>query len=108
MGLFSSLKYIQLARPICLRLLRHLMACALVLDLAKAGNSMEARIAIIAMTTSSSISVNAPGADWLPSGRRADKNSTGWVFGWHFISRSLVEPQGEIKRILWNLKRRIT
>src|SRR5216117_866125 len=42
----------------CLLLLRHLMPCALVFDLASAGSSIEARMAMMAMTTSNSINVN--------------------------------------------------
>src|SRR5947207_1916552 len=41
------------------------MPCALVLDLAKAGNSSPARIAMIAITTSSSIKVNPLLRVWL-------------------------------------------
>ena len=46
--------------PTCLRLLRQEIICALCLALARAGKSMAARMAMIAMTTSSSIRVNAP------------------------------------------------
>src|SRR6476660_1741286 len=56
-GLPSSLKYIQLARPICLRLFVHLIAWAFALALLSAGRSMPAKMAIIAITTSSSIKV---------------------------------------------------
>src|SRR5206468_2522712 len=43
-------------------LLRHLIPCAFCFDLPSAGRSMDARIAMIAITTSNSISVNALGA----------------------------------------------
>src|SRR5678816_4147652 len=43
----------------CLRLLRHLVCCARDLALDNAGNNMLARIAMMAMTTSNSISVKA-------------------------------------------------
>jgi hypothetical protein len=43
--------------PICFRLLTHFDALAVFLALFNAGNSIEARIAIIAMTTRSSMSV---------------------------------------------------
>jgi hypothetical protein len=42
-----------------LRLLVHLMAWAFVLALANAGNSIDARMAMMAMTTNNSISVKA-------------------------------------------------
>src|SRR5262245_32410075 len=51
--------YIQLAMPICLRLLMHWVEWALDLARDRDGRSIEARIAIIAINTSSSISVNA-------------------------------------------------
>src|SRR2546426_301881 len=65
-GNFSLLSsaYIIHDSPSCLRLAIHLIPCALVLALARAGRSMLARIAIIAITTSSSIKVNAQ-RDWL-------------------------------------------
>src|SRR5437762_12660515 len=43
----------------CLRLLRHMTPCAFVFDLLNAGSSSPARMAMIAITTSSSISVKA-------------------------------------------------
>ena len=43
----------------CLVLLRHFIWFAFALALASAGNSIAAKIAMIAMTTSNSISVNA-------------------------------------------------
>src|ERR1043166_10111364 len=46
------------ARVTCLRLLTHLRACARCFAADKAGNSMAARIPMIAMTTSNSIRVN--------------------------------------------------
>src|SRR2546421_11723015 len=48
-----------MAVPNCLRLLVQLAKLACFFALANAGKSIPARIAIIAMTTSSSISVNA-------------------------------------------------
>lgn len=45
--------------PICLRLERQLVRRALSLALAKTGKRMEARMAIIAIVTKSSIKVNA-------------------------------------------------
>src|SRR5262249_24011349 len=59
MVLPRSFTYMKLARPICLRLLVHLSAWAFVLALASAGNSIDARMAMIAMTTNNSISVKA-------------------------------------------------
>ena len=47
------------AKLICRIFEPHLIDCDLPLALAKAGNSIPARIAIMAMTTSNSISVNA-------------------------------------------------
>ena len=54
----------------CLELFMQEIICALILARLKAGNSMAARIAIMAITTSSSISVNPPlvkgEAKWRP------------------------------------------
>src|SRR5713101_2293046 len=47
------------ARPICFMLLMHEVCLAFDLDLARAGKSIAARLAMIAMTTRSSIKVNA-------------------------------------------------
>ena len=47
------------ARLICRMFGAHLIDCDLALGLAKAGNSIPARSAMTAMTTSSSINVNA-------------------------------------------------
>ena len=47
------------ARPICLRLETQEMAWAFARALARAGSNMAARIAMMAMTTSSSINVKA-------------------------------------------------
>src|SRR5689334_8693042 len=52
----------------------HMMPWALVLDFASAGKSMPARIAIIAITTSSSINVNPLTGAWAGAG-------DGWSFG---------------------------
>ena len=49
----------MLPRPSCLRLLRQPIFFALSLALAKAGKSSAARMAMMAITTSSSIRVNA-------------------------------------------------
>src|SRR5262252_2138636 len=51
--------YILIARPHCFKLLAHCALTAAALALLKAGSNIAARIAIIAMTTSSSIKVNA-------------------------------------------------
>src|SRR5262245_47585087 len=50
---------IRKARPHCFSLLTHWMRRARALALARAGSNMAAKIAIIAITTSSSIKVNA-------------------------------------------------
>jgi hypothetical protein len=47
------------ALPSWLPLFMHMMPCALFLALERAGRSMLAKIAMIAMTTSNSINVNA-------------------------------------------------
>src|SRR5665213_4416392 len=47
------------ARAICFSLFKQKVCCALLLALAKAGSSIAARMAIMAMTTSNSMSVNA-------------------------------------------------
>src|SRR5947207_6474423 len=49
----------MVASPIWRRLFRHLVCWALAFALARAGNNILARIAMIAMTTSNSIKVNA-------------------------------------------------
>src|SRR5438445_6548435 len=54
-----SLRYICQASMICLELLMHEIACALIFALLNAGSSIAARMAMIAITTSSSIRVNA-------------------------------------------------
>src|SRR5947207_15207030 len=51
--------YIKQPTWICFRLLMHRIACARILAWLSAGKSMAARIAMIAITTSSSIRVNA-------------------------------------------------
>src|ERR1035437_10399784 len=51
--------YIAIARPTCLRLLRQFACTAFCLALANAGNNSAARMAMMAMTTSSSMRVNA-------------------------------------------------
>src|SRR4030095_15874420 len=56
----KSRLYIDTPRPICLLLLRQVVCCAFVFALASAGRSIAARIAMIAITTRSSISVKAP------------------------------------------------
>src|ERR1017187_2226356 len=53
-----SSTYILLASDSCLRPLTHAICCARALADASAGNNIAARMAIIAMTTSSSIRVN--------------------------------------------------
>src|ERR1700754_2375150 len=54
-----STTYATVAIPICRRLLTHEVRVAFALALLKAGNNMAARMAMIAMTTRSSIKVNA-------------------------------------------------
>jgi hypothetical protein len=61
--------------PICLRLFTHLARRPCSFALAKAGKSMEARIAMIAITTSNSMSVNAPDRDRRGIMRASSKNS---------------------------------
>src|ERR1035437_9066992 len=60
-GILSPLSspYIRKASPHCLLLFRQEMLCALLLAFASAGSSIAARMAMMAMTTSSSISVKA-------------------------------------------------
>src|SRR6476646_4148958 len=55
-----SVEKIRKDKPTFLRLFTHLMRCALALALARAGSNIPARIAIIAITTNSSMSVKAP------------------------------------------------
>ena len=53
-----SMTYSAVAKPICLRLFLHCVETACDLALAKAGNNIAARMAMMAMTTSNSIRVN--------------------------------------------------
>src|SRR5205809_6775885 len=67
----------------CLRLLRHWIPCAFVFDLLNAGRSRPARMAIIAITTSSSISVKAgrrehPSVSVKRDGRVAEFITSDW------------------------------
>src|SRR5258708_26844035 len=55
-----SLDQMRKASPTCLRLLTQLMRAALALALASAGRSKPARMAMMAITTNSSMSVKAP------------------------------------------------
>ena len=61
MGNLSPLSKAQVrkAKPICLRLLTQLMRWARALARASAGNSMAARMAMMAMTTNNSMRVKA-------------------------------------------------
>src|SRR5690349_542687 len=72
----------------CLRLLRQLMPCALVLALARAGKSIAARMAIMAMTTRSSISVK-------PNSLQAtvvERPALAWAFDLRFIKFLALRP----------------
>src|ERR1700677_4678045 len=60
-----SLTYMVNANPSCFWLLRQLASVAFNLALAKTGSRIAARIAMIAITTNSSIKVNAPNRDVL-------------------------------------------
>src|SRR4051794_23448378 len=61
--------------PICRRLLRHCVRLAFSLAFDSAGKSMAARMAIIAITTSNSISVNPAGC--APGKIRQDERAVG-------------------------------
>src|SRR5687768_11711663 len=70
------------ANPICLRLDKHLVDTARALALAKAGSNMPARIAMMAITTSSSIRVN-PARSCLPlDEERGVDFIVSWVGEW--------------------------
>src|SRR5215469_10425361 len=60
MPLLFSGEYIWIDKPHCLKLERQFARLAFAFALANAGSNMAARIAMIAITTNSSISVNAP------------------------------------------------
>src|SRR6266850_4434131 len=64
-GNFPSLlsAHSRMANPICLWLLAHVIRSALAFDRLRAGNNIPARIAMMAMTTSNSINVNAQGVE---------------------------------------------
>src|SRR6478736_6623850 len=71
--------YIVVAMANCRRLFRHWMRRAFSLALANAGNNIAARIAMIAITTSNSMSVNADTGRCTVVGRLAfmlDNNLT--------------------------------
>src|SRR5580765_4944096 len=63
----------------CLRLLRHWMPCAFVFDLLNAGSSRPARMAIIAITTSSSISVKAEAREHASANVSRDGRDAGFI-----------------------------
>jgi hypothetical protein len=54
---WCSFTYVNAAMPICRRLLRQAVCCAPALTFASVGNNNPARIAMMAMTASSSINV---------------------------------------------------
>src|SRR4030095_5047456 len=64
-GNFPSLLSAQsrMANPVCLRLFAQVIRCALLFARLRAGNNIPARIAMIAMTTSNSMSVKAFGVE---------------------------------------------
>ena len=71
----------------CLLLFMHEMPCALVLALARAGNNMPAKMAIMAITTSNSMRVKAPRLAWWGVSCvfiLMDKKISGryWTAGW--------------------------
>src|SRR5258706_104735 len=72
-----SSEYMITARPICFSLLTQLIASALSFALLNAGSSMAARMAMMAMTTSNSIRVNAD---------RVDKFLTCFMLICHFLT----------------------
>ena len=59
--------YMNQAKPICLSWLVHEIDCAFSRAFARAGNSIDAKMAMMAMTTSNSMSVNL----CLRGGRRS-------------------------------------
>ena len=81
-------------KPICLRLLRHTTEAPRCLARLSAGKSIPAKIAIIAMTTSNSIKVNAL---WLrPAGRSVGRDfETGVVF----MGRRSLRLAGDAKEM---------
>src|SRR2546429_8628809 len=80
------------ARPICLRLLAHWIACPFILALASAGKSRPARIAMMAMTTSSSISVKARRFE------RQDFITLLWAGSKHCLKMPPSQPQNVMRR----------
>ena len=58
MSSLLSPAYMNMAVPCCFRLFMQEVRCAFCFALAKAGNNMAAKIAMMAMTTNSSINVN--------------------------------------------------
>jgi hypothetical protein len=78
-----SLLYTYTATASCFKLFRHAIWLALALACASAGRSMEARIAIIEMTTRSSINVNPPS-------RRVDRKQAFRLIAFLQPRRSLI------------------
>src|SRR5262245_49031938 len=81
------------AKDHCLTSLRQVIACALPFAFARAGNSNPARIAMMAITTSSSIKVKP-----LLSALRAD----GWTYGQSFMLRC----GSPVRRMVFTTNRR--
>src|SRR5690242_8747340 len=73
----------------------HLIPCALVLVLASAGKSIDARMAIIAMTTSSSIRVKPLRTARLVPVRQREQRETGEGFGFMTRSRFLCASDSD-------------
>src|SRR5881396_3644962 len=81
--------YIATERPICLLLERQVVARAFSRACAKTGKRIAARIAIIAMTTSNSISVNA-------LRRTMDSVSLFLRMHWHLSVTLSCDSAGEV------------
>src|SRR5438128_2444070 len=75
-----SCTYINQAHCNCLRLLIQAIPCALCFALLNPGNSIAARIAMMAMTTRSSIRVN-PLSGWAPSSEALQRKALGVFIG---------------------------
>src|SRR5450631_2530641 len=97
-GSLPSLSLLNMIQPKvnCLRLFMQEIACAFCLALLKAGNSIAAKMAMIAITTSNSIKVKAPARpgprrdDWFPSASPPAKIIV--LFRFFFILSFLFQP----------------
>src|SRR5689334_5426470 len=85
-----------MAKPICLKLLTQAIRAAFSLAVASAGRSIAARMAIMAITTSNSINVNAfRSSRWLDALQPATDLTRSIGFQLRFLCIHLPLPHGQ-------------